>query len=173
MSDTYSSFRKNKWTGLYKQRKGPKWSRIIEKLKKGEDPTIQRAYVLCDEKLYKRNFVNKGNFYRLCVSLESREKVLSACHSSETAGHLGVRKTREGVLSRHFWSSVREDVARYVRTCLQCQTRKQRFPHVQMPRQYVRVFGPFETVGVDILGPFLRSNGGNKYVILAVDYLTK
>ena len=155
------------------QRKDPKWSGIIEKLRKGEDPTIQRTYILCDEKLYKKTFVNNGNFYRLCVPLDSREKVLSACHSSETAGHLGVLKTRERVLSRYFWSSVREDVARYVRTCRQCQTRKHRFPHVRTPRQCVRVIGPFETVGVDILGPFPRSIDGNKFVILAVDYLTK
>jgi Integrase core domain len=44
---------------------------------------------------------------------------------------------------------------------------------VTRPQQCVRVVGPFETVGVDILGPFPRSNAGNKYVILAVDYLTK
>jgi Integrase zinc binding domain len=129
--------------------------------------------MFCVMRLYKKTFVNNGNFYRLCVPLELREEVLSVCHSSETAGHLGVLKTRARVLAPYFWPSVREDVARYVRTCQQCQTRKHRFPHVPTPRQCVRVVGPFETVGVDILGPFPRSKGGNKYVILAVDYLTK
>ena len=32
---------------------------------------------------------------------------------------------------------------------------------------------PFERVGIDILGPFPRFVGGNKHIVVAVDYLTK
>ena len=36
-----------------------------------------------------------------------------------------------------------------------------------------KYMGPFEKVGIDVLGPFPASAAGNVNVIVAVDYLTK
>ena len=38
---------------------------------------------------------------------------------------------------------------------------------------YIEVQEPFEKVGIDLLGPFPLSRSGNRYIIVAVDYLTK
>lgn len=32
---------------------------------------------------------------------------------------------------------------------------------------------PFERVGIDLIGPFSLSKSGNRYAIVAVEYLTK
>ena len=39
-------------------------------------------------------------------------------------------------------------------------------------RQY-NVGVPFERIAIDVAGPFPRSNLGNKYVLVAMDYFTK
>ena len=66
-------------------------------------------------------------------------------------------------------------VARYVHSCILCQRRK-RGTHsfstgllqpIAPPRQ------PFHTVGIDFLGPFPLTRSGNRYVLVAVDYLTR
>ena len=38
---------------------------------------------------------------------------------------------------------------------------------------YIEVDYPFQKVGIDILGPFPETIGGMKYIIVAIDYLTK
>ncbi|RWS19028.1 integrase core domain protein-like protein, partial [Leptotrombidium deliense] len=43
-------------------------------------------------------------------------------------------------------------------------------PGLMMP---IEVGGPFEMIGIDIQGPFPKSEQGNKYIIVATDYLTK
>ena len=37
----------------------------------------------------------------------------------------------------------------------------------------IEATAPFERVGMDILGPFPRSNKGNCHIIVAVDYFMK
>lgn len=39
--------------------------------------------------------------------------------------------------------------------------------------EIIKVERPFEQVGMDILGPFPTTAGGNRNIIVAVDYLTK
>ena len=45
--------------------------------------------------------------------------------------------------------------------------------HSHAPLQQYLVGAPMEQVGVDVLGPFLVTNSGNHYVLVAMDYLTK
>ena len=39
--------------------------------------------------------------------------------------------------------------------------------------EVIRVESPFQKVGIDVLGPFPVTAGGNVNIIVAVDYLTK
>lgn len=65
------------------------------------------------------------------------------------------------------------EVKEYVKSCHDCQTRKL----LQLPKagllQPIAVGRPFEKVGIDLLGPFPRSENGNKFIIVATDYFTK
>ncbi|KZR96435.1 Uncharacterized protein APZ42_009225, partial [Daphnia magna] len=68
---------------------------------------------------------------------------------------------------------LRQQVLNYVRACPQCQARKNPPVEPQGHMEIIRVEGPFEKVGMDILGLFPVSVGGKKNIIVAVDYLTK
>lgn len=69
---------------------------------------------------------------------------------------------------------MRHDIRNYVLSCHDCQLRKipgakkyGKMQIFQVPEE------PFSRVQIDIMGPFTRSSRGNKYVVTAIDYLTK
>ena len=65
------------------------------------------------------------------------------------------------------------DVRRHVRSCHDCQTRKAVPVKPAGELQLIRATQPFETIGIDLLGPFPLSNSGNKHIVVADDYVTK
>ncbi|KAK3758655.1 hypothetical protein RRG08_061098 [Elysia crispata] len=50
-----------------------------------------------------------------------RKYVMSSAHDTITGGHLGIKKTREKIMSNFYWPGMYEDVARYCRSCDICQ----------------------------------------------------
>lgn len=103
-----------------------------------------------------------------------RGAVLHLCHDDPTAGHLGRDKTFQKILERYWWSGLRKDVASYVASCSQCQQRKS--PNTSKPCELHPIpppEAPFEVWGIDHLGPFPRTSDGNRYILVAVDHLTK
>ena len=51
------------------------------------------------------------------------QEILSACHSSTTAGPLGVAKTSEKIKQRFYWPGLQEDTKLFVSRCPECQKR--------------------------------------------------
>ena len=64
-----------------------------------------------------------------------------------------------------------EDIRSYVQKCNICQKRH-RGKEVEALQPIVPG-GPFEHIGIDIVGPLPRILRGNRYIVVAVDYLTK
>jgi len=62
---------------------------------------------------------------------------------------------------------------RFVLSCVDCQTKKRSGEALAGLMRPIRVNVPFEKVGIDFIGPFPLTSAGNKYAIVAVDYLTK
>ena len=50
------------------------------------------------------------------------QEILSARHSSPTAGHIGVAKTSEKI-KRSYWPGLQEDTKLFVSRCPECQKR--------------------------------------------------
>nr|GEU31407.1 reverse transcriptase domain-containing protein [Tanacetum cinerariifolium] len=74
-------------------------------------------------------------------------KILKVCHEGPTGGHHGANltvKKRQGKISQRD----------------------------EMPQNTIQVCEIFDVWGVDFMGPFLSSKG-NKYILVAVDYLSK
>ena len=46
---------------------------------------------------------------------------MSSAHDATTGGHLGIKKTREKIMSNFYWPGIYKDVARYCRSCDICQ----------------------------------------------------
>ena len=97
------------------------------------------------------------------VSPSMTQEILSACHSSPTAGHLGVAKTSEKIKQRFYWPALQEDTKLFVSRCPECQKRTgppKKYHHalVEWQPSY-----HFHHIGIDFMGPLPMSNG-NKHI---------
>lgn len=108
---------------------------------------------------------------QLVVPLTLYAKVIEEHHDSSIAGHLGFFKTYERIRERYFWDHMLQDIATWVSTCEQCIRRKRTKTIGLLKPMHSSI--PFETIGMDILGPFSPTKNGNRYIIVIVDYFTK
>ncbi|GJR15838.1 reverse transcriptase domain-containing protein [Tanacetum coccineum] len=85
---------------------------------------------------------------RRCVAGQEAIDILTACHSGPTGGHYGANYTAKKVFdSGFYWPTIYRDAHDLVTRC--------------------------DTLwGIDFMGPF-PSSRGNKYILVAVDYLSK
>nr|GFC66427.1 reverse transcriptase domain-containing protein [Tanacetum cinerariifolium] len=85
-----------------------------------------------------------------CVAGKEAIDILNACHSGPTEGHYRASYTAKKFFdSGFYWPSIYKDAFELVKCCDSCQ------------RQ-----------GIDFMGPF-PSSKGNKYILVAIDYLSK
>ena len=92
-------------------------------------------------------------------------------HNDPTAGHFAVDIMFDKIKSRYYWPQMYENIREYVKFCDSCQWRgkyKQNEPLHPIP-----VHSPFYQIGIDFVGPLPKTKNGNKYIITAMDYLTK
>lgn len=132
------------------------------------------SFCIRNSVLVRRNFSSTGNRYLLVVPKTLRNEILQACHDEATSGHLGYTRTLARIKEKYYWPRLAAHVKRYVRTCLDCQRRKVPptkpaglLHPVPVPKT------PFAQIGMDLLGPFPISAAGNKWIIVATDYLTR
>nr|GFA36239.1 reverse transcriptase domain-containing protein [Tanacetum cinerariifolium] len=75
--------------------------------------------------------------------------ILNACHSGPTGGHYGASYTAKKVFDSGKVSQRDE-----------------------MPQNFIQIYEIFDVWGIEFMGPF-PSSKGNKYILVAVDYLSK
>ena len=153
------------WAPIFKALESECRSKMIQK--------IVRNYEIRGGTLFHRVILNGTAFFQLCVPRPYVEQVLLACHDDVTAGHLGVTRTLDKIRKRYFWPRMVRQIIRYVRTCRDCQSRKGTSQGPIGLLKPIQPRLPFERLGIDLIGPFPLSKSRNKYIIVAVDYLTK
>nr|GEY90518.1 reverse transcriptase domain-containing protein [Tanacetum cinerariifolium] len=99
--------------------------------------------------------------------------ILKACHEGPTGGHHGVNLTMKKVFDAgFFWPSIYRDAHDMIKTCDTCQRQGKISQRDKMPQNAIQVCEIFDVWGIDFMGPF-PSSKGNKYILVAVDYLSK
>ncbi|GKB99162.1 reverse transcriptase domain-containing protein [Tanacetum coccineum] len=88
---------------------------------------------------------------RRCVSGHETLEILKACHEGPTGGHHSANLTAR---------------------CDTCQRQGKISQRDEMPQNAIQVFEIFDIWGIDFMGPY-PSSKGNKYILVAVDYLSK
>ncbi|GJX52735.1 reverse transcriptase domain-containing protein [Tanacetum coccineum] len=87
----------------------------------------------------------RNQIIRRCVDGKEALEILEACHSRPTGGHYGANFTvKKATISQRD----------------------------EMPQNAIQVCEIFDVWGIDFMGPF-PSSRGNKYILVAVDYLSK
>ncbi|XP_074337090.1 uncharacterized protein LOC141674268 [Apium graveolens] len=129
-----------------------------------------------------RFFLEDGQLYRRtfsaptlkCVDPDEENYCLREVHEGICGDHLAAKALAYKVIRQgYYWPTVHSDSIAYVKKCPQCQ----KFSNVprQSPSLPVSVLSliPFVVWGIDIMGPFPRAKGDLRYVLVAIDYMTK
>ncbi|GJV76204.1 reverse transcriptase domain-containing protein [Tanacetum coccineum] len=110
---------------------------------------------------------------RRCVHGKEALDILEACHNGPTGGHHGANLTAKKVVdASFFWPTIYKDAHELVKNCDSCQRQGKISQRDEMPQNSIQVCEIFDVWGIDFMGPF-PSSRGNKYILVAVDYLSK
>ncbi|KAM7289580.1 Retrovirus-related Pol polyprotein from transposon 17.6 [Ixodes scapularis] len=124
--------------------------------------------------LYKENFGDNNSPWLLVIPTDLREEIFQACHDDPTSGHLGYSRTLARIREKYYWPKLPKTVHHYTRSCHECQRRKK--PPTK-PAGLLQPIppptAPIQQIGMDLLGPFPPSTQGNRWIIVATDYLTR
>nr|GEV96833.1 reverse transcriptase domain-containing protein [Tanacetum cinerariifolium] len=110
---------------------------------------------------------------RRCVHGPKAINILKACHYGPTRGHHGPNHIAKKVFdSGFYWPTIYRDAQVLVKTCDVCQRQGNISQRDEMPQNSIQVYEIFYVWGIEFMGPF-PSSKGNKYILVAVDYLSK
>nr|GFB52011.1 reverse transcriptase domain-containing protein [Tanacetum cinerariifolium] len=110
---------------------------------------------------------------RRCVHGTEALDILEACHNGPTGGHHGANVTAKKIFdSGFFWPTIYKDAHEFVKNCDSFHRQGKISQKDEMPQNSIQVCEIFDVWGIDFMGPF-PSSRGNKYILVAVDYLSK
>ncbi|GJS87443.1 reverse transcriptase domain-containing protein [Tanacetum coccineum] len=110
---------------------------------------------------------------RRCVFGQEALEILKACHEGSTGGHHSANITARKVFDAgFFWPTIYKDAYELIKSCDTCQRQGKISHRDEMPQNAIQVCEIFDVWGIDFMGPF-PSSRGNKYILVAVDYLSK
>ncbi|GJZ25912.1 reverse transcriptase domain-containing protein, partial [Tanacetum coccineum] len=103
--------------------------------------------------------------------MEISDKNNEPCGPS--GGHHGITTTARKVFKAGFyWPHIFRDARKLVQLCDACQRAENISLRDKAPQNYIQVYETFDVWGIDFMGPFLSSNR-NKYILVAIDYVSK
>ncbi|GJV86531.1 reverse transcriptase domain-containing protein [Tanacetum coccineum] len=120
------------------------------------------------------------SFLNLCGSNHSKvvhgqeaNDILKACHEGPIGGHYSTNLTARKVFDAgFFWPTIYRDAHTMIKSYDTCQRQGKISQRDEMPQNAIQVCKIFDVWGIDFTGPFPSSHG-NKYILVAVDYLLK
>nr|GEZ02038.1 reverse transcriptase domain-containing protein [Tanacetum cinerariifolium] len=129
-----------------------------------------RHYFWDDPYLF-RTFPNQ--IIRRFVAGKEAINILNACHSGPIGGYYGANYTAKKVFdSGFYWPTIYKDAFELVKCCDSCQRQGKISQKDEMPHNSIQICEIFDVWGIDFMGPF-PSSKGNKYILVAIDYLSK
>jgi len=135
-------------------------SRVVEEF-------INEKFVTLDGEEY---FVDGTNYRKLITDTTEKIKLILDAHN---IGHEGYYKTYQRLRKCYYWNDMVNDIKRITQKCEKCQlNRPQPYPE---PTEDIPtdVEAPFSHLGLDIIGPLLKTKNNNQYILVIVDYFTK
>ncbi|KAG7599394.1 Ribonuclease H-like superfamily [Arabidopsis suecica] len=121
--------------------------------------------------LYKKG---ADGLFRRCIAEEEVQGVLEHYHGSAYGGHFATFKTVQKVLQAGlWWPSMFKDAHGFIAKCDPCQRMGNIIRRNEIPQNPILEVEVFDVWGIDFMGPFNPSSHGNKYILVAVDYVSK
>nr|GEX04455.1 reverse transcriptase domain-containing protein [Tanacetum cinerariifolium] len=110
---------------------------------------------------------------RWCVHGQEANDILKACHEGPIEGHHGANFTAKKVSDASFFlPTIYRDAHNLIKSWDSCQRQGKISQMDEMPQNVIQVCEIFDVWGIDFIGPYLSSQW-NRYILVAVDYLSK
>ena len=129
-----------------------------------------KPYFIQHYQLYKRNRLNPDEPQQV-VKINDVERILFNGHSESHSGHFGIENTYHRILRKYYWPQMYKTIENYIKACDICQRKGRTTKNNQLNPIPVRE--PFEKIGIDLVGPLPITSNNNRYIVVAIDYLTK
>lgn len=111
---------------------------------------------------------------RVVLDTDERVRIVTSLHADEVGGcHYGQQATIRKVTERCWWRNVSSDTRDFVRSCAVCQKANPLNKPPPATLHPVPVGGLFHRWGIDLIGPLTETAKGNKYIVVATEYLTR
>ena len=115
----------------------------------------------------------RGPEEAICVPYSLQKRAMQTVHNSEIAAHTGPDRTLWTARRHFWWRHMAKHIKEYVKTCKSCHVHKGN-AHPQIPsRRYPIPSRPWERVSIDLIGRLPTSKDGHKFILVAVDHLTR
>jgi hypothetical protein len=109
----------------------------------------------------------------LILKLEERKCIVLEMHHE--IRHFGQHQTFAKVYKRFYWHNQTKQVKMVVKACKECQmvkcTRSIKYDVEDLKN--IPIYDLYYRVELDIVGPFLETQNGNKYILVAIDHYSK
>nr|GEX75355.1 reverse transcriptase domain-containing protein [Tanacetum cinerariifolium] len=130
---------------------------------------MNKSIVHTDHSALKYLFVKKDAKARLLRSSRHSRSLPQWTHG----GHHGANLTAKKVFDAgFFWPTIYKDAYEFVKNYDSCQRQGRISQRDEMPQNSIHVYEIFDVWGIDFMVPF-PSSRGNKYILVAIDYLSK
>ena len=104
---------------------------------------------------------------------ELRDRIVSECHSSMFAGHMGRDKTLHTVSQLFYWKNMAADVHEHVSQCHVCQTVKPGPAQQGLLQPLDVAERPWANISVDLITGLPITSSGHSAILVVVDRCTK
>ena len=114
-----------------------------------------------------------GRPSRIYVPYSCRSDLIKYFHDDPLTCHPGADETLRAIRENHFWPRMHDDVRRTVANCANCLLTKAAKPiarGVQQPRQ---PNAPWDTIAIDMMGPYPRTSRGKRFILVATDVMSR
>ena len=109
----------------------------------------------------------------LCVPSSKRAKMIWEAHYSRVTGHFRVEKIVAVLQKYLYWSNLRQDVGKYIRSCTACPISK---PSIKKQGLYTPLptpSRPWESISMDYMSILPSTKHKNECVFVVVDRFSK
>ena len=134
-----------------------------------EAADVDSQYDIVNSLLYSTARPSKyaADYPRLVLPEFARKEIMNKAH--EEVGHMAALKTMLKVQEVYVWQGMKEDIKNFVKNCPTCIVHSQKKVHLPMGEMPV-ANSPGQIIGVDLIGPFVKSPQGNIYILTVVDH---
>ncbi|XP_043816085.1 uncharacterized protein LOC122724620 [Manihot esculenta] len=121
--------------------------------------------------LYRRG---KSSPWLRCVGPEEATRVMEEIHQGICRAHEGAGTLANKIFRQeYYWPTIKKEMEEFVRKCNVSQRFANAINIPTTPQSSISSMWSFSQWGIDILGPFSKTTGQKKFVIVAVEYFSK